>query len=76
MPDVIWRNPGDMASLNLLYGAGGRAHAPDPNGAFTFVKEDAEATSPKFEVTDSGRRQNGRSSLVRKPNRKPRPRAY
>jgi hypothetical protein len=51
-PDMIWRDPGDMASLDLLYGAGGKGHAPDPAGAFTFVKEDAEGTSPKFEVTD------------------------
>lgn len=49
---VIWRDSGDVASLNLLYGAGGKAHAPDPNGKFTFVKEDARGTSPKFEVRD------------------------
>ncbi len=52
LPAVIWRDPGDVASLNLLYGAGGQAHAPDANGKFTFVKEDAEATSPKFDITD------------------------
>jgi hypothetical protein len=52
LPGVIWRDPGDVASLNLLYGAGGRGHAPDPNGKFIFVKEDAQGTSPKFEVTD------------------------
>ena len=52
LPLVIWRDPGDVASLNLLYGAGGKEHAPDPNGKFTFVKEDAKGTSPKFEVTD------------------------
>jgi hypothetical protein len=52
LPDVIWRDPGDEAALNLFYGAGGKAHAPDPNAAFTFVKEDPAATSPKFDVTD------------------------
>jgi hypothetical protein len=52
LPEVIWRDPGDVASLNLLYGAGGKAHAPDPNGKFTFVKEVAQGTSPKFDVTD------------------------
>ncbi len=51
-PARIWRDPGDIASLDLTYGAGGRAHAPDPAGTFTFVKEDAAATNPKFEVTD------------------------
>ena len=52
LPLVIWRDPGDVASLNLLYGAGGKEHAPDPNGKYTFVKEDSQGTSPKFEVTD------------------------
>jgi len=49
---VIWQDPGDVASLNLFYGAGGKAHAPDASGAFTFVKEETAGTSPKFEVTD------------------------
>jgi hypothetical protein len=52
LPELIWRDPGDVASLNLLYGAGGQAHAPDPNGKFTFVKEDMQGTSPKFDITD------------------------
>jgi len=52
LPQVIWQDPGDMASLNMIYGAGGEAHAPDPNGKFTFVVEDMEGTSPKFDVTD------------------------
>lgn len=49
---VIWRDPGRMASLNLLYGAGGKRHAPDAKGTFTFLKEDTQATSPKFDITD------------------------
>ena len=52
LPAVIWRDPGDMASLNLLYGAGGKEAAPNPNGHFAFVKEDMQATSPKFDVKD------------------------
>ncbi len=52
LPLVIWRDPGGVASLNLLYGAGGKDHAPDPNVKFTFVKEDAQGTSPKFDVRD------------------------
>ena len=51
-PAVIWRDPGDIASLNLFYGAGGKGHAPDPNATFTFVSEDLQATSPKFDVED------------------------
>src|ERR1700681_3709140 len=52
LPEVIWRDPGEMAFLNLLYGAGGKEDAPNPNGPFTFVKEDLKQTSPKFDVTD------------------------
>jgi hypothetical protein len=52
LPAVIWRAPGDPSSLNLVYGIGGQQDAPDPNGKYTFVKEDMEGTSPKFDVTD------------------------
>ena len=52
-PRVIWRDPGKMSSLNLLDGAGGKGHAPQANGRYTFVKEDSEGTNPKFEVTDA-----------------------
>ena len=41
-----------MASLDLMYGAGGKAHAPDPAGTFTFVNEDPIASNPKFDVID------------------------
>jgi hypothetical protein len=53
MPARIWRDPGSMAALNLIYGAGGKTHAPNPTGTFTFVKEDPIATSPKFDVVDA-----------------------
>ena len=49
---VIWRDSGQVASLNLLYGAGGLRHAPDAKGTFAFLKEDQLATSPKFDVVD------------------------
>jgi hypothetical protein len=51
-PERIWRNPGRVADLDLVYGAGGKAHAPDLAGTFTFVREDTNASSPKFDVTD------------------------
>jgi len=47
---ALWRDLGDAASLNLLYGAGGKEHLP--GGKFTFVKEDKEGTSPKFDIED------------------------
>jgi hypothetical protein len=46
----LWRNPGKIGSLNLFYGPGGKEH--QPAGTFTFVKEDKEGTSPKFEIVD------------------------
>jgi hypothetical protein len=52
MPAEVWRDPGDVSALDLFYGPGGRDHAPDPNGIFTFVKEDMNGTSPKFDVQD------------------------
>src|ERR1700736_4285008 len=53
LPAVIWRNPGDVQTLDLLYGAGGKEHAPNPNDSFTFDKEDMHGSSPKFEMKDS-----------------------
>ncbi len=53
LPAVIWRDPGVISSLNLLYGAGGKEHAPDPADIYTFDKEDMNGTSPKFDVKDS-----------------------
>ncbi|HKB90870.1 MAG TPA: hypothetical protein VKC60_10185, partial [Opitutaceae bacterium] len=53
LPAVIWRDPGNISALNLIYGAGGRERAPDPNGRYTFESEDMNGTSPKFYVKDS-----------------------
>jgi hypothetical protein len=53
LPAVIWRDPGNISSLNLIYGAGGSEHAPDPNGTYTFDKEIMHGTSPKFDVKDA-----------------------
>jgi len=47
---TIWRDPGDISSLNLYYGPGGREH--EPTGDFTFVSEDKKGTSPKFDILD------------------------
>jgi hypothetical protein len=52
LPAVIWRDAGDVASLDLLYGAGGKEHAPDPDGKYTFIEEDMKGTSAKFDVID------------------------
>src|SRR5450755_1444757 len=44
------RDQAKIGSLNLFYGPGGKEH--QPAGKFTFVKEDKEGTSPKFDVVD------------------------
>jgi hypothetical protein len=49
-PAVLWRNPTDIASRDLFYGPGGEKH--QPHGPFTFIKEDLDGTSPKFDVRD------------------------
>jgi len=52
-PGTLWREPLDIASRDLYYGPGGEAHRPQP--PFQFVKEDLEASSPKFTVTDKAK---------------------
>ena len=47
---ALWNDRGNIKSLNLLYGPGGKAHKP--SGKFTFLKEDMGGTSPKFDVED------------------------
>jgi len=47
---ALWTDRGDAASLNLVYGAGGKDHLP--GGKFAFVKEDKEGTSAKFDIED------------------------
>lgn len=47
---VLWTNPTDIASRDLYYGPGGKEH--EPHTRFTFIKEDLDATNPKFDVRD------------------------
>jgi len=49
--DVLWTDPGDVRSLDLFWGPGGKEHQPQP--PVTFLEEDMHGTSPKFEVRDS-----------------------
>ena len=48
---VLWHDPGNISSLDLLAGAGGQKHAPAP--PFSFVSEDKEGTNPKFVAKDA-----------------------
>jgi hypothetical protein len=49
-PGGLRQDQGNIGSLNLFDGPGGKEH--QPAGTFTFVKEDEEGTSPKFEIVD------------------------
>jgi hypothetical protein len=53
LPAVLWRDPGAIASRDLLNGEGGAKDAPDPHAEYTFIKEDLNGTSTKFNVQDS-----------------------
>jgi hypothetical protein len=53
LPVRLWRDPGDIASLDLINGIGGQAHAPDPKGTFRFVKDATVGLNPKFDVADA-----------------------
>src|SRR5262245_3781428 len=48
---ILWRDPGDVASLDLRYGVGGKEHQPRP--PFQFVDEDNSGTTAKINVVDS-----------------------
>jgi hypothetical protein len=50
IPPVLWRDPGVVATRNLLYGPGGSENAP--RGKYSFVKEAMSGSGAKFEVTD------------------------
>jgi hypothetical protein len=47
---LLWREPADIASRNLLFGSGGEGR--QPRGPFTFIEEDMEGSNPKFDVHD------------------------
>jgi hypothetical protein len=50
---ILWREPSDIVSRDLIHGAGGKKDAPDAHARFTFDKEDLKGTNPKFSVKDA-----------------------
>jgi hypothetical protein len=70
LPAVLMWDAGDHAqNLDLFDGPGGKKHALDPNGTYTFKEEILSQYNPKFDVID----QNGvrwRVKLGRKPSRR------
>lgn len=53
LPAVLWHDPGNIPSLDLLNGEGGANDAPDPHADYVFIEEDLGGTSPKFYVKDT-----------------------
>jgi hypothetical protein len=52
---AIWRDPGEVESLDLYWGEGGRDGAPEP--PFRFLEEHGGGTNPSLSVEDArGRR--------------------
>ncbi|MFN2502410.1 MAG: hypothetical protein ABR530_10420 [Pyrinomonadaceae bacterium] len=48
---VLWRDPGNIRERDLFYGPGSPEKAP--RAPFTFVEEQRDGESPKFEVKDA-----------------------
>jgi len=48
---ILWRDPTDLESRDLLYGPGGQQDAPRDT-VFTYEQEDLKGTAPKFDVRD------------------------
>ena len=52
---VLWKDPGNIAALDLLQGKGAPERAP--KGPFTFLKEDTGGVQPKIDVRDASGRE-------------------
>src|SRR5215510_7888262 len=48
---ILWTDPGDVASLDFVFGVGGPENQPQP--PFRFVDEDMLGTAAKVNVTDN-----------------------
>jgi hypothetical protein len=48
-PPVLWEDPVDIATRDMVNGPGGPGH--QPVGPFRFVKEDLNGTNPKYIIT-------------------------
>jgi hypothetical protein len=52
---VLWRDPGDISSRDMLHGPGGESMKPDLSSV-TFLEEETGGYSPKFRVKDGAGR--------------------
>jgi hypothetical protein len=63
---VLWRDPGEIRSLNLFWGPGGEKHRPQL--PVEFEREDTHGTSPKFDVHDAaGKKWGAKTGLEPRP---------
>lgn len=51
----LWKDPGNIAARDLLWGSGSSERAP--RGPFVFLEEDTSGTQPKIRVRDAAGRQ-------------------
>src|SRR5919205_14089 len=49
--ELLWKEPGDIRSRDLFFGPGGKQHAP--HGSMTYLKEDLNGHTPKFDAEDA-----------------------
>jgi hypothetical protein len=52
---VLWKDPGNIAALDLFWGKGAAERAP--KGPFTFLKQDSSGVQPKIDVRDASGRE-------------------
>ncbi|HKW19362.1 MAG TPA: hypothetical protein VJO35_17770 [Terriglobales bacterium] len=63
---VLWKDPGDIQSLNLFWGPGGEKQEPKP--PVEFLQEDLHGSNPKFDVRDSdGKKWKAKLGVEAKP---------
>lgn len=48
---ILWHDPGQISTLDLFYGQGGKDG--QPAGPFKFEREDLHGSNPKFDVRDA-----------------------
>lgn len=48
--DLLWRDSGNVATRDLFFGPGGKAH--QPRAPFRFLSEERSGTNPKFVIED------------------------
>lgn len=48
----LWRDPGDVAAADVVYGPWGRALAPDPDATYTFAHAKTHGVSPGMTIAD------------------------